>query len=40
MTINEWRELVDAGIIRIDEDGNEILSGYQMCVLDVLDSTR
>jgi len=22
-TINEWRELVDAGLIIVDEDGNE-----------------
>jgi hypothetical protein len=29
MTIIEWRELVDAGIIRIDEDGNEICTAAE-----------
>jgi len=24
MTIIEWREMVDAGLIRLDKDGNEI----------------
>jgi len=24
MTIIEWREMVDAGLIQLDKDGNEI----------------
>jgi len=30
MTIIEWREMVDAGLIKVDENGEEVETSYEI----------